>query len=68
MRRLWSCRRTFTGTLAIASLTALGFYAGQDVAGAIGTVVIAVAGSNMAQKIGEKKYSSENKLYSEEDK
>jgi hypothetical protein len=68
MRRLWRCRRTFVGTLAIASLTALGFYAGQDVAGAIGTVVIAIAGSNMAQKVGERKYSSEKNIYSDEDK
>jgi len=61
MKKLLDCRRTFVGVLALISLTLLGYYVEADVAGAIATVVIAVAGSNMAQKIGEKKYTNEDK-------
>ena len=46
---------------ALVSLTILGYYVEADVAGAIATVVIAVAGSNAMQKVGEKKYTNEDK-------
>lgn len=50
MRHLWNCRRTAIAVIAIAALTFLGYTKGMDVAMALGTVAIGVAGANAAEK------------------
>lgn len=50
MRHLWNCRRTAIAVIAIAALTLLGYSKGMDVAMALGTVAIGVAGANAFEK------------------
>lgn len=56
MKRVWDCRRTFIGLVAVICLTALGFHNALDVSMAIAGVVASIAGSNAYQKSQEKKY------------
>lgn len=52
MKRLWDCRRTYLATLCIVCLTGLGYFKGMDVAMALGSVAIGVAGANAYEKKG----------------
>ena len=61
MKSIFTCRRTFLGVLSICCLTFLGYYSKIEVAGAIATIVIGVAGANSFQKVGESKFGSEDK-------
>lgn len=51
MKYIWVCRRTFVAIFAISCLTAIGVMTDLDVASAIATTALAVAGANSAQKI-----------------
>jgi hypothetical protein len=50
MKHIWTCRRTTIAIIAIAALTFLGYSKGMDVAMALGTVALGVAGSNAYEK------------------
>ncbi len=54
-KMFFKCRRTLTAWLAILCLTYLGSQGGAEVAAAIATIVLAVAGANSAQAIMQKK-------------
>ena len=53
MLRIFSCRRSSIALIGVSVLTFLGYTKGLDVSMAISGIVLAVAGSNAAQKIGE---------------
>lgn len=58
MKKIWTCRRTSLAFFAIACLTGLGVYIGEDTSGiaiAISGVVASVAGSNAYEKARTKK-------------
>lgn len=50
MLHLLRCRRTFIALVAIACLTALGFYKSTDTSMAIASVAIGLAGANSYEK------------------
>lgn len=65
MKKLFSCRRTFVATTAIACLTWLGLSHGVDISGialAISGIVGAVAGSNAWEKRAKSEYGQESEL------
>ena len=51
MQRILNSRRTIIALAAIGCLTALGLVKGADVASAIASVAVAVAGSNAFQNV-----------------
>lgn len=59
MKYIYTCRRTFLSVVSILCLTFLGYYAKAEVAGALATIVIGVAGANSFQKVGESKFTQE---------
>lgn len=50
MNKIWSCRRTFLGALAIVCLTGLGYTKDVDVSMALAGVVASVAAANSYEK------------------
>jgi hypothetical protein len=55
MKHVFKCRRTFIAVLGMICLTWLGLAVKAEVAGAIATIVLAVAGANASEKILKKK-------------
>lgn len=51
----WQCRRTLLAAYTLTLLFVLGMWGGADVAAAMSTVVLAVAGANASQAVFEKR-------------
>ena len=57
MKYIWTCRRTFLAVFAISGLFFLG-YGGSgvsDIATAIATIVVGIAGANAYSEVGRSK-------------
>ncbi len=54
MKSIMKCRRTFLAVMGMVCLTVLGLAVKAEVAGAIATIVLAVAGANATEKIMKK--------------
>ena len=57
MKKIWNCRRSMLGLVAILCLTTLGLHHGEDISGisvAISGIVGAIAGANAWQGRGTK--------------
>ena len=46
MKRLITCRRTFSATLGILTLGCISYAGGADVSASVATIVLGVAGAN----------------------
>lgn len=60
MKYLFYCRRTLTSMLGIVCLTFLGYYHNQEVAMAIATVTVGLAGANAYQRAYESRQGSKD--------
>ena len=60
MLKIFTCRRSSIAFIGICVLTFLGYTKGMDVAMAISGICLAVAGSNAAQRVGEKRYGKDS--------
>lgn len=50
MKKIFGCRRSTLGLIAITFLTGLGYLKGMDVTMAISSIVIGIAGANSYEK------------------